>query len=248
MESHRRRTEQNTPRWKSRDFCFLLSFSSFLPLLPLCFRHFFIFSHPSLSNLTAHFSLLLHQPTLLAQRGLIHGPLLDMAHSTVSWLWLDYVHSGNATSPGGLKLSWQPPLNDRATNWRLGVLGRGRRGRSAGTDRGVTQTSPAGLQGFSTARYADSQPLSLCTQVNNTRRSGSDVNLIPEQWGRVTYPSLRLMCDKLHWHKKGELILHLISQILSPWATFRFTTNIFIILMLFRSSSLHGLSVKLLVI
>lgn len=40
-----------------------------------------------------------------------------------SWLWLDYVHNGNTTSPGGLQLSWQPPLNDRATNWRLGVPG-----------------------------------------------------------------------------------------------------------------------------
>jgi hypothetical protein len=60
---------------------------------------------------------------------LIDGARLEPQASTwygaewCSWLWLDYVHNGNTTSLGGLQLSWQPPLNDRATNWRLGVRG-----------------------------------------------------------------------------------------------------------------------------
>lgn len=43
----------------------------------------------------------------------------------------------------------------------FGYVGGGETGGSAGTDRGVTQTSPAGLQGFSTTRHADSQPASV---------------------------------------------------------------------------------------
>ena len=131
---HPKRMESKTLLWKHQEFHFILSFlpfSSFL-LSFLLYLRLFHPPNPSLSNLTVFF--LLYEPatpyfaTLHERRGLIHGPLFDMAHSAVSWLWLDYVHSGNATSPGGLKLSWQPPLNDRATNWRLWVRGRGGNG------------------------------------------------------------------------------------------------------------------------
>ena len=98
-------------------FIFLLIFISSL------FASLFIFPIHLFLLLLYYESAAQYSATLQARRDLTHGPLLDMAHSAVSWLWLDYVHSGNATSPGGLKLSWQPPLNDRATNWRLGVPG-----------------------------------------------------------------------------------------------------------------------------
>lgn len=73
----------------------------------------------------------------------------------------------------------------------FGYVGGGETGGSAGTDRGVTQTSPAGLQGFSTTRHADSQHHFFCMQVS-THTSSSGVNIIHE-----TYPSLNLTRDKL---------------------------------------------------
>ena len=189
---HPKRMESKTLQWKHQVFHFILSFLPFSFVLAFIF--FFASLSSSQSNLTICF--LLYEPatpyfaTLHERRGLIHGPLFDMAHSAVSWLWLDYVHSGNATSPGGLKLSWQPPLNDRATNWRLWVRGRGETGGSAGTDRGVTQTSPAGLQGFSTTRHADRQHHVFCKQLS-THTSRSGVNII-----RETYSSLNLTKKK----------------------------------------------------
>jgi hypothetical protein len=68
------------------------------------------------------------------------GPLLDMARSTVRGCdWITFT-AVIRRAPGDWSDHDNPPLNDRATNWRLeGVGWRVRR------DYGVTQTSPAGL-------------------------------------------------------------------------------------------------------
>jgi len=71
---------------------FFPSFFLFLAFISSLFASLFHPPNPPLSNLTVFFLLLLYEPatqyfaTLHERRGLIHGPLFDMAHSAVSWL------------------------------------------------------------------------------------------------------------------------------------------------------------------
>jgi hypothetical protein len=71
---------------------FFPSFFLVLAFISSSFASLFHPPNPSLSSLTIFFWLLLYEPaspyfpTLHERRGLIHGPLFDMAHSAVSWL------------------------------------------------------------------------------------------------------------------------------------------------------------------
>jgi len=225
-----KRMESKTPQWKLQDFYFILSslpFSSFLPLFLLCLRLFFIppvhlcpFLQFSSCCCYTNLQLSISRRCTIVEAWSTGRCLIWHTAPCRGCDWITFTVVMRR-APGDWSYHDNPHL---MTGRQIDVFGYvgggGGNGGSAGTDRGVTQTSPAGLQGFSTTQHADSQHHFFCTQVS-THTSRSGANTLHE-----IYPGLRLTRDKLQWN---------ITANWSPELQIQITTNIFITLVSFFS-------------